>query len=232
MCPTLMKHGPRVLADASHTNVRIGAKVLRPPSIGLRGETKQVGGPDFVLALGAPAPLPSVVASLGRLVRVVLRADRPVLPAKPLAHSAPGRRPWVGNQQALSHGSLHDTPGQQDEPPYKHNEEDTRGVVPWGHVDICHRLFRQPVALVDGIPTPLLLQELLLGLWRCNEVGAMLESPRQPSRQLAGGAPVEEPAAGLERPLRWLHTAGRSGNHVEPESPGDLHAQDQRHDHL
>mmetsp|Transcript_29157 Transcript_29157/g.86562 ORF Transcript_29157/g.86562 Transcript_29157/m.86562 type:complete len:899 (-) Transcript_29157:108-2804(-) len=212
---------PGVLADAGGADPRLGALRLGPPHVGLGGEAEDVGGPDLLLALGAPAVLPGPVAPHRRDVRVVLGGDGAGLPAVPLADAGPGRLAGVRHEHALAHRALDGAAGELDGPAGHRQEEQCADVVPRGHVHVLQRV------LLDGVPLAvlLLLGQLRLRLRRGDEVGAVLERVRQPGGHLAGGAVVEEAAAGLAGLVRRAG-AGRPGDDVKADGPEELHDHD------
>mmetsp|Transcript_130079 Transcript_130079/g.277869 ORF Transcript_130079/g.277869 Transcript_130079/m.277869 type:complete len:372 (-) Transcript_130079:787-1902(-) len=209
------------MARRAHQRVR--ALVLGPPHVRLRVEAEHIRGPQLLLALWPPALDPSEVAALRSDVRVVLRGDGAGLPAVPLANASPGRRPGVGDEHALAHDHLHDAPRQENAPPNEHYEEHGAGVVPWGHVDVRHRIILQDVR----ITILLLLFELLLGLGRCDKIGADLHGPREPRRHFARSGLVEQAASGLPGLVAGLD-ARRLRHRVEAEGLTDVH--DENHD--
>mmetsp|Transcript_20667 Transcript_20667/g.52729 ORF Transcript_20667/g.52729 Transcript_20667/m.52729 type:complete len:860 (-) Transcript_20667:377-2956(-) len=213
--------GPGVLADARGADARLGADILGPPHVGLGREAEDVRGPQLLLALGAPALLPGPVAALRRDVRVVLGGDRTGLPAVPLARAGPRRLARLRDEHALAHGALDGAAGKLHQPAQRDSKEQRPGVLPRPHVDVCHGVLTDQAGLAVGG----LLGDLLLGLRRRDEVGAVLEGVRQPRRDLAGGAGVEQAAAGLPGLVRRAG-AGGLRNGVQAERPEQLHDDD------
>mmetsp|Transcript_92429 Transcript_92429/g.219907 ORF Transcript_92429/g.219907 Transcript_92429/m.219907 type:complete len:422 (+) Transcript_92429:553-1818(+) len=206
------------MAGCSHQGGR--AFVLGPVHVGLRVESEHIACPQLLLSLRSPALLPCEVAAHGRHVRVVLRGNRAGLPSVPLANATPRRLTGVGDQHALAHNALHDAARQQNSPADDRHKEEDADIGPGRHVHIHHGI------LMDGtlISIALLLLQLGLCLWRCDEVGDVLEGRRKPGRTFTGGGLIEEALTGLPGCMGGSGCAvGRLRDHIQANGEGNLH---------
>merc|ERR1719296_320445 len=193
--------GPSVLANACNADAGLRAFILGPPCISLGVEPEDVGGPQLLLTLGAPALLPGPVSSLRCQVPIMLRRDRAMLPAIPLPSASPRWCARIADQHALAHDELDGATAQLDGPGDTNNKNHRAHIVPGCHVDVRQGIV--PNGLVVTIL--LLLLQLLLCLGWCNHVHDMLESIRQPRGCITCSTAIEEATTGLLRLVVRLH---------------------------